>query len=233
MREAAGMMRRSFRTLLAICPLVLLWMAGVASAQSYRVQIVAAAPPEELSPAVREALAGEALRVTGPQGTLCELWLRKQVPAKASPSQEFGIAYGQLAQGTLVGAIRFPGDVNDYRAQHVKAGVYTLRYALVPVDANHYGVAPQRDFLLAAPASADPDPVTVSRDAVLNLSRKTTGASHPSVWALGPSDAPPASPPAIFHQDDGDMWLLQFAITLQPGSRVAATLVVVGHAPEA
>lgn len=217
---------------LFLAPTLLLF-AGAASAQGYKVETIAAAPPQELSPAVREALAGEALRVTGPQGTLCELWLRKQVPAKASPSQEFDITYGQLAQGTLVGAIRFPGDVNDYRAQHVKAGVYTLRYALVPVDANHYGVAPQRDFLLAAPASADPDPATVSRDAVLNLSRKTTGASHPSVWALGPSDAPPASPPAIFHQDDGDMWLLQFAITLQPGSRVAATLVVVGHAPEA
>jgi hypothetical protein len=197
------------------------------------VEKIAAAPPEELAPAVRDVLTGEVLRVVGPGGTLCELWLRKAVPAKAVPTQELGVILGQLAEGTLVAAIRFPTEVKDYRRQRVKAGVYTLRYALVPVDGNHEGVAPQRDFLLAAPVSADLDPATVSRDAALNLSRKTTGASHPSVWSLGPSDAPPASPPAILHQGEGDMWLLQFVMTLNPGSRVAVTLVVVGHAPEA
>jgi len=231
------MMRRSswIRSSLHVASLVLL-LTGVASAQSYKVEKIAAALPQELAPAVREALAGEVLRVIGPQGTLCELWLRKVVPAKANPTQELGITLGQLAEGTLVGAVRFPADVKDYRQQRVKAGVYTLRYALIPVDGNHQGVAPQRDFLLASPASADQGANAISRDATLALSRKATGTSHPSVWSLAALDSAPASLPAMAHQEDGDMWLLEFRAQVQSGnsaSPVVMVLVVVGHAPEA
>ena len=231
------MIPRSSRALLGICvSSVVLLMAGIASAQSYQVEKVSAPPPEELAPAVRETLAGEALRVVGPQGPLCELWLRKVVPAKASPSQELGITFGQLAEGTLVGAVRFPADVKDYRRQRVKPGVYTLRYALLPVDGNHLGVAPQRDFLLAAPAAADQTPETVSRDAALNLGRKTTGTNHPSVWSLVGVEGQPASLPAVTHQEEGDLWLLEFRAQLQADSTpsvVTMALVVVGYAPEA
>lgn len=231
------MMRRSssIRWSVNVAALVLL-VAGVASAQSYKVEKIAAAPPQELAPAVREALAGEALRVVGPQGTLCEFWLRKVMSAQANPSQEVDVTLGQLAEGTLLGAVRFPADVKDYRSQRIKAGVYTLRYALIPTDGNHYGVAPQRDFLLASPASADQSADTVSRDATLALSRKATGTNHASVWSLAALDSPPASLPAMAHQEDGDMWLLEFRAPVQSGSsvsRVAMALVVVGHAPEA
>ena len=231
------MMRRSssIRWSVNVASLVLL-VAGVASAQSYKVEKIAAPPPLELAPAVREALAGEALRVVGPQGTLCELWLRKVMSAQANPSQEVDVTLGQLAEGTLVGAVRFPADVKDYRSQQIKAGAYTLRYALIPTDGNHYGVAPQRDFLLASPASADQSADTVSRDATLALSRKATGTNHVSVWSLAALDSPPASLPAMAHQEDGDMWLLEFRAPVQSGSSaapVAMVLVVVGHAPEA
>jgi hypothetical protein len=231
------MMRRSssIRWSVNVAALVLL-VAGVASAQSYKVEKIAAAPPQELAPAVREALAGEALRVVGPQGTLCEFWLRKVMSAQANPSQEVDVTLGQLAEGTLLGAVRFPADVKDYRSQRIKAGVYTLRYALIPTDGNHYGVAPQRDFLLASPASADQSADTVSRDATLALSRKATGTNHASVWSLAALDSPPASLPAMAHQEDGDMWLLEFRAPVQSGSsvsRAAMALVVVGHAPEA
>src|SRR2546422_9694594 len=45
-------------------------------------------------------------------------------------------------------------------------------------------VAPQRDFLLATPAAADPSPANITRDEALNLSRKTTGPNHPSGWGI-------------------------------------------------
>lgn len=231
------MMRRSswIRFSANVASLVFL-VVGIASAQSYRVEKIAAAPPQELAPAVRDVLAGEALRVAGPQGTLCELWLRKVMPAQANPSQDVDVTLGQLAEGTLVGAVRFPADVKDYRSQRVKAGVYTLRYALIPTDGNHYGVAPQRDFLLASPASADQSADTISRDATLAQSRKTTGTNHASVWSLGALDSPPASLPAMARQEDGDIWLLEFSALVQSGNAVSPVpmgLVVVGHAPEA
>ncbi len=220
-------------------PLLLLLIGLAASplaAQAYKVEKVNLSPPEELASAVREALAGEALRVTGPKGVLCELWLRKAIPAKPAAAQDVAIAYGQLAEGTLVAAVRFPAEVRDYRRQKIKPGVYTLRYALVPTDGNHMGVAPQRDFLLASPAAADTALAGISRDAALNLARKTTGTTHPSVWSLAAPESA-AAPPAIAHQEDADLWIVRFNASLQGGTAASASvpmaLVVVGFAPEA
>jgi hypothetical protein len=215
--------------------LLLLACAG-ASAQEYKAQAVATPLPQELSAAVRDALAPGAIQVTGPQGPLCEIWLRKVVPAKASPLQELGVAFGQITDGTLVGALRFPREVKDYRRQKISPGVYTLRYALIPVDGNHQGVAPNRDFLLLTPAALDLDAGNVTRDALIANSRKGTSTNHPSVWSLQPPENA-ASLPAMLHVDDGDLWLVAFRVQTQAGSAAPAplvlALVVVGHAPEA
>src|SRR5205807_123366 len=82
------------------------------------------------------------------------------------------------------------------RKQLIKPGVYTLRYALLPDNGNHMGVAPQRDFLLASPATDDQDAATVTIDQTLALSRKATGSNHPSVWSLGPPEDHPKSLPS-------------------------------------
>jgi len=134
-----------------------------------------------------------------------------------------------------VGAIRFPSSVKDYRKQLIKAGVYTLRYALLPENGNHMGVAPQRDFVLASPAAADQDPATPTVDQSLALSRKATGSNHPSVWSLAPPEDHPKSLPSVFHLDDGDLWLVEFQLPLKgaTGSPLSMALVVVGSAPEA
>ena len=135
--------------------LAVLSLTVAAAGQEYTVETFAAPAPEELAPAVRETLAGEAVRVLGPKGPFCDIWLRDPVPVKAGAAMQLGIAYNQLRQGSLLGAIRFHGEVTGYRKQRVQPGVYTLRYALHPVDGNHMGVAPQRDFLLLAPADDD------------------------------------------------------------------------------
>lgn len=220
------------RTCLGALSLLVLGSAALAAAQGYAVERVAVAVPAELSAAVRETLAGEALRVAGPNGTMCEIWLRKVVPVQAHPVQELGINYGQLAEGTLVGAVRFAAEVKDYRRQRVKPGTYTLRYALIPVDGNHQGVAPNRDFLLISPAATDADAALISRDALLNLSRKASGTSHPSAWSLPAVEEQPPTLPAMVHREDGGLWVLQFRAQTQAGAVVMA-LVVVGSAPEA
>ena len=199
-----------------------------ASAQSYKVVTAAVAAPQELSSAVRDTLSGEALQVTGPNGVLCEVWLRKAVPTAATPTQDKEIAFGQIAEGTLLGAIRFPSGGVDYRGTGIKPGVYTLRYALIPEDGNHLGAAPpQRDFLLLGPAAGDTNPATVTRDQTLDLSRAVTGMRHPTVWSLSPSTA--AALPAMTHQDDPDCWMLNFPLIFEGGKTVPAALVVHGQ----
>lgn len=203
-----------------------------ASAQNYKAEALNEAPPRELAAPIRGALSQTGIRVTGPSGPVCDLWLGKAVPGKANAPQTLGVLFPQLSQGTLVGALRLPNSTKDYRKQLIKAGVYTLRYALSPENGNHMGVAPQRDFVLASPAAADQDAASLTIDQTIALSRKATGSNHPSVWSLAPPEDHPKSLPSVFHLDDGDLWLVEFSVPLA-GSPVPMALVVAGSAPEA
>ena len=223
-------MKVFFRRALFIFFVLMLCAAVQVSAQGYKVESAAVAAPAELSAAVRDTLSPQALRVSGPSGVVCEIWLRKAVPGQAQ-TQNLGVIYTQLQEGTLVAAIRFPTDLKDYRRQNVKAGVYTLRYALSPVNGNHQGVAPQRDFLLAIPAAIDQDPANLTQAQTIELSKKSTSTNHASVWSLMPGDGPAGAAPAITHDSDADLWIAQFGIPIG-GTPVRMGLVVVGFGPE-
>ncbi len=215
--------------------LLVAWRAGADDA-SYKLQSSDAPPPQELSQMVRETLTPDSLHVTGLNGSFCHLWLRREIPPAAMLNRGMGIAFPQLAEGTLIGAIRYEGDANDYRNQDVKPGVYTLRYALQPVDGNHQGTAPFRDFLLLVPSSVDVSPAAMKVSDLLDASRKTTGTTHPAILSLVPAEAAPVAIPAITHVAEGDFWVLFFragvpAGAASPGPTVMG-LVIVGHAPE-
>jgi len=206
--------------------------APAAAAQAYQVEKAAAAAPAALSAAVRDTLGGEVLRVMGPRGLLCEVWLRRTPPVAAAATDEPDVKMTRLAEGTLFGAMRLPDDTKDFRQQTVHAGVYTLRYIWQPVTADHLGTAEQRDFLLVAPAAIDTNPAGVAHDDAVNLSLKVTNTKHPSVWSLFPLAAEAGALPAIVHNEDYDFWLLGFPVTpAGGGAPLRMGLVVVGHAP--
>ncbi len=232
-------MRNSTMKLMRVCLVLcaVFALAARAGAQGYKVDEIAAGAPTELAPAVRETLGNTALRVTGPEGPLCEIWLRTAVPARATPEQKLGIAYGQFEEGTLFGAVRFLRESRDFRKQLVKPGVFTLRYALNPVNGDHMGVSPIRDFLLLLPAAEDASPATITRDDTIKLSKKSIGLNHPSVWSIASGEGTHAKLPEVVHLEDEDAWVVYFRLQAQPAGGAAAPLVmgliVVGHAPEA
>ncbi|HMD30976.1 MAG TPA: hypothetical protein VKG84_03630, partial [Candidatus Acidoferrales bacterium] len=160
------------------------------------------------------------------------IWVRKSIPVLATPSTELGVSFGQIAEGTLLGVMRIVTDTTDYRDQKVKPGFYTLRYTLHPVDGNHSGIAPQRDFALLSPVADDFDAATISREESLKRSAKTTGTKHPSVWSLWPVEGS-GVPPALHFQSDSLLWLLTFRLLPTSGPPIPMGMVVVGHAPEA
>ena len=221
------------RRVLLIAILVFLFGVNAAASDAYRLE-KAAAPPDEVAPAIRETLAAEGWRVVGPDGPLCEIWIRKAVPSKSGAAEQLGIAFSELTEGTLVGAVRFLRETSDYRRVKVKPGVYTLRYMLNPSDGNHLGVAPQRDFLLLVQAASDTSPAGIAPNDLLALSRKAVGTGHPSVWSLEPGEN---AEPKLVHREEEEQWLLNFPVTLQPQGGAAVrkgmALMVAGHAPEA
>ena len=98
--------------------------------------------------------------------------------------------FGQIAEGTLVGVINFPANTSDFRGQGIKAGFYTLRYALILQDGNHLGVSPARDFFLICPAADDKDPnAAMKMEDLLKLSRAAAGAGELCGICAGCADA--------------------------------------------
>ena len=94
----------------------------------------------------------------------------------------------------------------DRRGQSLKPGTYTLRYSQHPVNGDHQGVAPQRDFAVLVRASDDNDPnSTPAFDALVALSAKASGTPHPAV--LGIWNSASDKFPSFSKQNDHD-WVL-------------------------
>ncbi|HUI54018.1 MAG TPA: hypothetical protein VLY04_03550 [Bryobacteraceae bacterium] len=176
-------------------------------AQTYKLEPISTGAPG-LPPAYAALIDSQGYRVVGPSGPWCEVWFRKSIPSGAKPSDAAIVL--PIEQGTLLGILRFPAEGYDRRGQTVKAGVYTLRYSNYPVDGAHQGVAPQRDFALLTPLSADTDPnAKPSFDALVSASIKGVGTPHPAVLSLETPTA--ASLPSVNKEGDND-WSLSVKV---------------------
>lgn len=186
----------------------LLWAATTFAQGSYKIESISG-PPADVPTDVQDSLLAQGTRLLNDQGTaVCEIWLRKEIPTQQAGGASADILYGNLAAGTLVGVLRFPSGGSDFRGQQIKAGTYTLRYALIPQDGNHLGVSPNRDFLLLSPVAQDTEiGRALAFDPLLKLSRQASGTPHPAVLSLGPVQQG-QSYPGLVHSDQG-YWILQ------------------------
>jgi hypothetical protein len=180
----------------------------------------AGAPPPELAPAISQALEQQGTKIIGGSGAVfCEVWFRTSLPAGAKSSEE-SVTLPTIPHGTLLGAIRFTSQGADRRGQNIKPGVYTLRYSLQPLNGDHLGVSPQRDFLVMTPAADDKDlNATPAFDALMAMSRKASGTPHPavlSVWGAAASD------PAGFAKQGEHDWVL----TTKIGGTLVSVILV-------
>ncbi len=179
--------------------------------------------------AVRQTLDSTGYRVLLDDGPpVCELWIRKSAPSQPKKDSQ-DVIYSQLAESTLVGVLHFPKAGSDFRGQAIPAGFYTLRYALIPNDGNHLGVAPNRDFLLLLPAASDADPnATFKFPDLVALSRSATGTKHPgplSLVELGGAEL-------RVSRDDQDHWIFYAAMKMVSGEDLPFALVVKGTAQQ-
>jgi len=193
---------------------------------SYKAEAMGAAPAD-VPAALQGTLDAQGVRVTSDQGaTLCEVWLRKDLPASASPNTSSDVMFGALPEGAFVGVVHFPNGASDFRSQAIKPGFYTLRYALIPQDGNHMGVNPSRDVFVLGPVSADSDPAkTLSFDDLVKLGRQASGTPHPG-FLVG---APPSGDtfPSVAKDDAGN-WNLQIKGHGKSGD-LPLGFTVVGH----
>jgi len=143
----------------------------------------------EASDDIKKTVEEKGYRVVLDDGWTAEFWFARALATANKDAA--GALYPELANGEFVGVVSFPKGSSDYRGQAIPAGVFTLRYQAIPQDANHMGVSPNPDFLLAIPVDADANPSEeLPFKRLVSLSAKATRTAHPAVIAMALAGAP-------------------------------------------
>jgi hypothetical protein len=212
--------RHVFGSFLVVCLVV----AGVYAAGP-QVERTAAFSASGSPADIQKAVGDKGYRVTLDDGWTAEFWFARAFATATKDAP--GALYPELTNGEFVGVVSFPKGATDYRGQAVPAGAYTLRYQYLPQDANHMGVSPNPDFLLAIPVAADADPAEVlPYKRMIALSTKTTGTAHPAVIAMAAAGAPDT----VVKDDQGMMVLTVEVPTSASGKSEKLGIVVKGQA---
>ena len=165
---------------------IVLVLSHTAAAQGLAAAKLAEPVPNEVATPLKALLATSGTRVTVGDKTV-DFWLVQALPLQAGAS---GAAnWTQVPEGSLVGAVRLSAPFQDIRGRTIKAGVYTLRYGIQPANGDHLGASPFRDFLLLGPAALDTQEAPLGHDGVVDLSKASTGISHPGILSLDPPTA--------------------------------------------
>jgi hypothetical protein len=220
--------------------LVSLALGSVATAQAaMKVEVLKEAPPAALDQAIRGVLSAQGYRIFDDTGNpFMDIWLRKSIPSSVKPAGQKGtIQFPFLSEGELLGACQLAGECHDYRDQEIPKGYYTLRYGLQPVNGDHLGVSPFRDYALLLPAAKDKSLDLPPRKQLDERSAEAAGTSHPAVLMLLSSPAEELKQaPAMVHDSEKNTWCatLPFDLLVKGQTESLAypvRLMVVGVGP--
>ena len=146
------------RIMCTLAAFFVLFPAATVLGQDVKLEAGEIPTPEDVSPAMQEVVGKTSYSVTVDGEVTAHFWFLGDPQMSDNPSTELGVAFGQLSQGGLLGVVQLVKPWSDYKNNSIQEGTYTLRYAVMPADGNHMGVAPYRDFLLLSSAVGDPDP---------------------------------------------------------------------------
>jgi hypothetical protein len=202
-----------------------------AFADGGKVEAVGAFANPAAADSLKKAVEEKGYRVTLPDGAVvCEIWLRKALPTHEKTDVS-GAIYTEINDSAVIGVVSFPKPVTDFRGQDVKAGAYTLRYALHPVDGNHMGISPYRDFLLLTPVADDQNvDAQYKFEELVKLSAKTIGAKHPAMWSLVAAESKPATP--TLSENDHGHTVFTAKVKTAKGGDYGLAFVVKGQAEQ-
>jgi hypothetical protein len=218
---------------------VALFLFSFASSQEgkkYSVQTAATPIPKELSMPIQKLLADGSVQLLDPAGkVICDVWLRKDLPADATPEQiKTGVTYREVKQSEILGAIQFHRDWTDYRKQKIKAGVYTMRLGFQPADGKHTSdISDFQDFAIVTGVKNDTRTTLMETKAMIETSGDSLGLGHPGVFMLWPYAKPGKEPDLAARPKNH--WVLQSKTNLVVGGKAGGVLgiglTLVGHSP--
>lgn len=220
---------KKLRSLMVLIAGVL--FATTAAAADYKAEAAKEGPPKDkLSEAIAKQVGDQGIKVSEGSDPLAEFWFAKEVEIKPGFEPTFTILY-PFKQGQLLGVARYHETGGDYRGQEIEPGVYTVRYALQPVDGNHIGTSDTRDFLLLVPAKMDTKPEPIAEAELFPMSAEAAGTTHPAILALKYAGKKIEDAPRMKHHEDGDLWSVGLTLKAKAKdetSELPVELVVAG-----
>lgn len=218
---------------------VMLFVSPALAADPYSIKAVEkSAPPKALTAVVRKSLEDKSVQFIDKGKVLAEVWFRKEIPARATDAQvKNGLTYQEVPPGTLLAAIEVKDALADYRKQKIKAGTYTMRLAIQPMDGDHMGTAPFGEFVLLVPADADDGKPTWEPEKLVEQSKKASGTGHPAIFLLFPVTKKDLGKAPALEKKQGNNWVLTVTRTVAVGGKKKAVLgiglTLVGTSPAA
>jgi hypothetical protein len=207
-RISSSLVVPSFRPAVVIV-LALSAAVSIRAAQAPTITTAPVAIPAEVAAPIADLLSPTVTTITT-GSTKIELWWVKSL---ALPEGTKVAAWSEVADGTLVGAMRLGSAWTDIRGYTLKPGVYTLRFALQPQNGDHMGISPNREFLLPAPAADDKSAEPTGYEGAVELAKKASRRAHPASISIDPPSSG-ASPNSAMTSDLGH----QVAIVSVSGS---------------
>lgn len=202
------------------CALVVVLFFSLSMLAADSVETVSTPPPVVES--LKNAVAATGYRAVSGGKAIAEVWPAKEVKGEKSGGE--GALYPEIPKGAFAGVVRLPNGGGDFRGQKIAAGVYTMRYALLPADGNHIGVAPGPDFVLLVAVDSDTSPETaVPYPRLVKMSAKSAGTNHPAAFSLDP----PAKESPSVTQNEAKQTVLTFDVTVN-GARIPVGLILIG-----
>lgn len=209
--------------------LVLTSFIAVADANGHKLESIGAFTDQSASQSLRDSLEPNGQRVLLEDGTAyCDIWLRKALPAMTKNDVQ-GAIYTDFSESVLIGVISFPKPTTDFRGQGIKPGAYALRYTFHPVDGNHLGISPVRDFLVMIPVAVDQNPDAKYKfEELAKMSTKASETNHPAVISLVSAEG---SAPSVKTNDHHHM-VFSNKVKSASGSEFPISFVIKGIAEQ-
>ena len=196
------------KTFPGLAALLILLTSPWALGQEYSVEKIEQGPdPGELSADLAARMSEQGMLVKRGTRTAAEIWLCKQWPIDSDFKKTMQRLY-PFQPGELIGVLHFSRRGSDFRDQQISSGWYTLRFALQPVDGNHIGTSPTRDFLVMIDVAEDAADKTWSDEELNEASAAAAGSSHPAMLCLQPPQGSGDSL-SIRHDEARDWWMVQ------------------------
>jgi len=226
-------MKQIFQFAISICLFMVLASPTVAA--DYRVEKIDDGPSaDDLSEEISAALADSGYQVIrGKKRSIGKIWLCKELPVAADFVATDEVLY-PFTPGQLIGVIQFKRKSPDFRDHILTRGTYILRYGQQPVDGNHEGTSPTRDFLMLTRAEDDRTLAGPDAKTLIAQSADAAGSNHPAMLCLqAASEADEV--PSLRHDEDREWSILQLEGQAKADGEsqpIRIDIVVVGQAAE-